>query len=122
MKNSARARTHDLPHPNFITSNEFHTLLARPLEGRTILTRYGGRGGYGGGGESASGRNQGIEAQKIWNLGSKKISGIWDLGVLEKNVLTEYCFLQLHVGPKISKHKSILQMDPQRQDGPGPLP
>ena len=24
----------------------------------------------------------GIEAQKIWNLGTEKISGIWDLGIL----------------------------------------
>ena len=25
-------------------------------------------------------KNLGIEAQKIWNLGTEKISGIWDVG------------------------------------------
>ena len=58
--------------------------------------------------------NLGIEAQKIWNLGTEKISGIWDLGVLD-NFFWQNKFSQQLYGPKIYKHKSILQMDPQTE-------
>ena len=69
-----------------------------------------------GGGGWISIWNQGIEAQKIWNLGTEKISGIWDLGVLD-NFFWQNKFSQQLYGPKISKHKSILQMDPQTETG-----
>ena len=58
--------------------------------------------------------NLGIEAQKIWNLGSEKISGIWDLVVLDYFFWQNKFSQQLYV-PNINKHKSILQMDPQTE-------
>ena len=45
--------------------------------------------GWGGGGGKNKHLESGIEAQKNWNLGTEKISGIWDMGVLGKFFSTE---------------------------------
>ena len=60
--------------------------------------------------------NLGIEAQNIWNLATEKISGIWDLGSGGLGIFFwQNKFSQQLYGPKITKHKSILQMDRQTE-------
>ena len=94
---------------------------------------YDQRGGGGGGGggwisiwnqgiEAHKIWNLGIEAQKIWNLGTEKISGIWDLEVLDI-FFDIISFLNSYMGQKYPNINLFYKWThKQRQDGQAPLP
>ena len=64
----------------------------------------------------------GVEAQKIWNLGTEKISGIWDLGVLD-NFFDRISFLSNYMGQKYPNINLFYKWThKQRQDGQTPSP